>query len=81
MEDKRIEAFELRKNREQNKKFNKQVSDLKKQEKSKTKKTEIKEISKLRKSSASGDEKEQRLESILKGEPGGKSKKRLNMVR
>lgn len=78
LEEKKIEAFEMRKNRENNRKFNKQVSELKKQEKSKKIKGEISEVSKLRKSSEDSNSKEERLNKVL-GEPMEKSKKRQNM--
>ncbi len=79
MEEKRIEAFELRKNREQNRKFNKQVSEIRKQEKSQDRKTHNEDLSKLRKSSDSG-EREGRLNKILDNKPV-KSRKREGMVR
>lgn len=82
IEEKRIEAFELRKNREQNKKFNKQVSQLKKQEKSQKQKQQINEVTELRKgtSSSAGINREEKLNRILEdGGDAGKSKKRKAM--
>lgn len=49
LEDKKMEAFELRKQREMNKKFNKQVSILKKEEKAQKVKAEINETTNQRK--------------------------------
>lgn len=53
LEDKKMEAFELRKQREMNKKFNKQVSILKKEEKAQKVKAEINETTKQRKGKSS----------------------------
>jgi hypothetical protein len=83
VEEKRIEAFELRKNREQNRKFNKQVSEIRKQEKTQDRKAHNDEVSKIRKT-GDKDEKEGRLNKILEGAKGGpaqKSRKREGMVR
>lgn len=44
IEEKRIESFELRKNKENNRKFNKQLIEIKKQEKQNTTKNNIKVI-------------------------------------
>lgn len=82
VEEKRIEAFELRKNREQNRKFNKQVSEIRKQEKTQDRKAHNDEVSKIRKT-GDKDEKEGRLNKILDGAKGGpaqKSRKREGMV-
>ena len=77
IEAKRVESFELRKNREQNRKFNKQVSDLRKQEKSAERKQHNEELKKI-KNAGDADEKEDRLNKVL-GDHSEKSKKRQNM--
>lgn len=71
VEEKRIEAFELRKNREQNRKFNKQVSELRKQEKVQERKAHNEEVTQIRRASDK-DEKEGRLNKILGGGGGDK---------
>lgn len=84
VEEKRIEAFELRKNREQNRKFNKQVSELRKQEKVQERKAHNEEVTQIRRTSDK-NEKEGRLNKIL-GSSGGdkqaptKSFKRQGLV-
>lgn len=81
VEQKRMEAFEQRKNREQNRKFNKQLV-LKKQkdnrDESKEMLDEIDEIKKNNKRGAGNQD--EKLERILNREDGVKSKKRINMV-
>ena len=85
MEEKRIEAFEQRKNREQSKKFNKQLSLIKKTEKTKDTRNFNKEIEQVKKSK-DGD-KDAKLERILNSDRHGggdrdrpeKSKKRKIM--
>ena len=83
IEDKRIESFELRKNKDNNRKFNKQVKELRKQEGAQSRKANIAEVSNIRKeggadgSSASKDEK---IKKIIDAGPATKSKKRVNMV-
>lgn len=87
IEDKRIEAFELRKNKDNNRKFNKQVKELRKAEGAQSRKAAISEVSSLRKDrgGADGEEggvsKEDRLNKIIESGPATKSKKRVNMVR
>jgi len=53
LEEKKITAFEQRKNRDVNKKFNKQVAALRKEEKLKSTKDEIKDVKRLRKGGGS----------------------------
>ena len=68
LEEKKISAFEQRKNRDVNKKFNKQVSALRKAEKLKSTKDEIKDVKQLRKKSESGENSEvidKELEKVL----------------
>jgi rRNA-processing protein EBP2 len=65
LEEKRIEAFEMRKNREKNRKFNKQVADLRKQEKSKDRKANIAQVTGLRKAGEAGKEK---IDALLQGD-------------
>lgn len=67
IEEKRMDAFEKRKNREQNRKFNKQVSELKKQEHKKSEQQVFNEVAKLRKGSSSSgrEDTESKLEKIL----------------
>jgi rRNA-processing protein EBP2 len=83
MEEKRIEAFEQRKNREQSKKFNKQLSLIKKTEKTKETRNFNKEIEHVKKSKDGN--KDEKLERILNSDRHGdrdrteKSKKRKIM--
>ena len=70
-------AFDLRKNRETNRKFNKQVADLKKQEKNQQTKHQIKEVGKLAKGKGGSDSVEKFLNNK---EPSQKGPKRLAMV-
>jgi hypothetical protein len=78
LEEKRIEAFEQRKNREQNRKFNKQLSLMKKQEKSKGEREVLNEINQIKKN-RDANSKEEKLERILSTPQ--QSKKRKAMVR
>lgn len=79
IEDKRIEAFELRKNKDNNRKFNKQVKEMRKEEGAQNRKSHIREVSNIRKdSSADSGDKEERIKKII-DEPATKSKKRINM--
>ena len=81
LEEKRIEAFEMRKNRENNRKFNKQVSELRKQEKVKDRKSNISEFSKLRKGSNSDSYNNSgQSEKTPKSSISNKSPKRMAMV-
>lgn len=84
IEDKRIEAFELRKNKDNNRKFNKQVKELRKAEGAQSRKAQISEVSNLRKEKdgEGAGSKENRINKII-NETGEatKSKKRINMVR
>jgi hypothetical protein len=82
IEDKRIEAFELRKNKDNNRKYNKQVQELRKSEGAAQRKKQISDVSNLRKESAAdGQSKEDKVKQLIDGEPLTKSKKRVNMVR
>lgn len=78
IEDKRIEAFELRKNKDNNRKFNKQVKELRKQEGAQSRKAAISEVSNLRKEGGEGTD--ERVQKLIDAAPATKSKKRLNMV-
>lgn len=80
IEDKRIEAFELRKNKDNNRKFNKQVKEMRKEEGAQNRKSHIREVSNIRKdASADSGDKDERIKKII-DEPATKSKKRINMV-
>jgi len=86
MEEKKMEAFEQRKQRETNKKFNKQVQLLKKEEKSQQTKTNINNVTNLRKDQSG--QKREREDSINKLVDGNdednhriKSQKRMKMVK
>lgn len=85
VEQKRMEAFEQRKNREQNRKFNKQLVLKKKKERTDESKEMLNEIEDIKKASSSGGHNkrgataEDKLERILNREHGEKSKKRVNM--
>jgi len=76
LEEKKISAFEQRKNRDTNKKFNKQVATLRKEEKLKSTKDEIKDVKRLRKNKEGGDNEEidKELEKVL--ERNSKKQKR-----
>jgi hypothetical protein len=88
IEEKRISSFELRKNKENNRKFDKQVKELRKAEGAQARKSQISEATNLRKSLATGggganeDEqaKEERIKKLIESGPATKSKKRINMV-
>lgn len=69
----------MRKNREQNKKYNKQLSELKKQEKAMKQKQSIADIENFKKGKAS-DGAENRMSKVLNGAAPEKSKKRKAMV-
>ena len=81
LEEKKIDAFEKRKQREVSRKYDKQVADMRKQEKSKKVKSEISEVAGLRAggkgSSDDPQAKRQKLNDVIEG---GRSKKRMNMV-
>ena len=80
IEDKRIEAFELRKNKDNNRKFNKQVKELRKAEGAAQRKQQIADVSNIRKESVEGGEsREDKVKKLI--EAPVKSKKRQNMVR
>lgn len=80
VEQKRMEAFEQRKNREQNRKFNKQLVLKKKKERNDDSQEMLDDIEQLKKSSKrGGNNTEDKLERILNREHGEKSKKRINM--
>lgn len=84
IEEKRMDAFEKRKNREQNRKFSKQVSELKKQESKKSEQQVFKDVAKLRKGGSSSDgNTEEKLEKILNSRDGdrpeqGKKRKAMD---
>uniref|UniRef100_A0A7S3M572 Uncharacterized protein n=1 Tax=Spumella elongata TaxID=89044 RepID=A0A7S3M572_9STRA len=79
IEDKRIEAFELRKNKDNNRKFNKQVKELRKQEGAQSRKEHISDVTKIRKDDTTDSaHKEERIKNIIDGQ-AVKSKKRINM--
>ena len=90
LEEKKMEAFEQRKNREENKKYNKQVAAMRKDEKVKTKKDNIKDVKDFIKGKGGeeGEDREARLNSLVtpgRGRSEGvrdgeKSLKRINMV-
>lgn len=80
IEDKRIEAFELRKNKDNNRKFNKQVKEMRKEEGAQNRKSHIREVSNIRKDTTDSSDKDERIKKII-DEPATKSKKRINMVR
>lgn len=65
MEEKKITAFEQRKNRDVNKKFNKQVAALRKEEKLKSTKDEIKDVKRLRKGDGNSEAIDKELEKVL----------------
>lgn len=81
LEEKKMEAFEKRKNQEQNRKYNKQVAALRKEEKTLDKKNQIKQVAQLRKNQDSDEGSvEGKLQNILKPKKfGDKSLKRKNM--
>lgn len=70
LEEKKMSAFEQRKQREQTRKFSKQVSDLRRQEKARATKDAVEEVSRLRKSG--GADKEGRLLQLVEGKGGGR---------
>ena len=87
MQEKKIDALELRKNRETNRKFNKQVSDLRKQEKNQATKAQVDAVSRFRKGQDAGGAddagKEGRLKALIEDKRdggGGKSFKRQGRV-
>jgi hypothetical protein len=65
LEEKKISAFEMRKNRDVNKKFNKQVANLRKEEKLKGTKDEINDVKRLRKGGDNGEAIDKELEKVL----------------
>lgn len=77
LEEKRIEAFEQRKNREQNRKFNKQLSLMKKQEQSKGEREVLNEINKI-KQNRDANSKEEKLERILSTPQQSKKRKAMD---
>ena len=77
LEEKKMEAFEERKNREENRKYNKQVQEVRKQEKAKGRKDFNNDVTNSRKGKGGED-----IEELLANNKGGaaeKSKKRLAM--
>lgn len=75
-------AFEQRKLREENRKYNKQLAAKKKIEQSRATKETTHEIkSALKEKSAGKDDKDAKLEKILQAGAQKKSKKRQGMVR
>jgi hypothetical protein len=79
LQEKKMEAFEQRKNRELNKKFNKQVSVQRKDERKQQMKEQFSAVKRLR---TGGDtDKEEKLSAILDSKGPQKSKKRINMDR
>jgi rRNA-processing protein EBP2 len=65
LEKKKMDAFEQRLHREKNRKFNKQLQELKKQEKQDKTKGAIEDFTKLRKKGASGQQIEDKVEQML----------------
>ena len=82
LEEKKIERFEKRLERDSNRKFNKQVAALKKQEKSQKVSKMVEDVSKLHKERGKQSNVEEKLEKILHQDKPErmKSKKRLAMV-
>jgi thiamine biosynthesis lipoprotein ApbE len=82
LEEKKIDAFEKRKQREVSRKYDKQVAALRKQENSSRVKAEISEVSKLRRNNSDTPQaKRQKLNEVLgDSDKPEKSKKRLVMV-
>jgi rRNA-processing protein EBP2 len=80
VEEKKIEGFEKRLQRDSNRKFNKQVANVKKEEKSKTANKMVSDVTKVRKG-YNKEGVEEGLKKIL-GEDGERKKglKRVNMV-
>jgi rRNA-processing protein EBP2 len=78
LEEKKIDAFDKRKNREVNRKYEKQVAAIRKQEKSKQVKDEIGQVQKLWKG-RNGSDREALLNETL--QQPTKSKKRMAMDR
>jgi rRNA-processing protein EBP2 len=70
LETKKMDAFEKRRQRETNRKYNKQLQDLRKKEKSSETKGEIKEFDKLRKGGATGQAMDEKVEALLQGRSG-----------
>ncbi len=88
LETKKIDAFDKRKQRESSRKFDKQVADMRKQEKSSRVKQDIAAVSSLRRDSgasskAGGGKRSEQIKEAIKGSRGSgeKSKKRQAMVR
>ena len=84
LEQKKMDSFEKRQQREQNVKYNKQVMEMRKREKMAAAKEDTDEITKLRKGGAKGEELDERIEKIIgrgQGERGKdeKSFKRKGM--
>ena len=78
LEEKKMSAFDLRKQKETNRKFNKQVADLKLQEKNQQTKHQIAEVGKLAKGKGGSASVDKFLNSKP---PSQKGPKRLAMVR
>jgi rRNA-processing protein EBP2 len=79
IEEKRMDAFDKRKNREQNRKFNKQLTEVKKQERSQGEQKVFKDVAQLRKGKKS-DDTDAKLEKILNSqERPQQGKKRKGM--
>lgn len=70
LETKKMDAFEKRRQRETNRKYNKQLQDMRKKEKSSKVKGEIEEFEKLRKSGVKREAMDEKVEALLKGRGG-----------
>jgi len=65
LETKKMDAFEKRQQRESNRKYNKQIMEMKKQERSDKTKENIEDFTKLRKKGLSGEQIEEKVEKML----------------
>jgi len=84
LETKKMDAFEKRQQRESNRKYNKQIMEMKKKERSDKTKETIEDFTKLRKKGLSGEQIDEKVEKMLgrgQGERGKseKSAKRKGM--
>lgn len=81
LEEKKIENFEKRLERDSNRKFNKQVAALKKQEKSQKVSKMVEDVKKLRTDKNKDSNVEEKLQKLLRQDgERKKSKKRMAMV-
>ena len=82
MEEKKIEAFEKRKSREVNRKYNKEIADMRKQAKVQSVKEEKESAKRMRKNNENEDDEEKSFSSGKKSTSSTptKSKKRVAMV-